>query len=360
MPVTFDPSTVDMSDFPSTGYAYDDPFAQSAHNNKKVTGKDLAQIQAAMLFGYRNAQRAMANTPGVQNGSLNGLPVAPFTIGLPGISEHRLTLTSGTSVTTSDVTGATALILEPHVGRGISLNDGFAWKRFEFDRQTIQLGTRTSGRPCDVFAKVSNGRFDYRLVEWSSGTARATAIVRKDGVYVMDGDYRWKYLGTFCTTSTTATEDSKKSRLLINHYNRVQRKLRAHDGANNWTSTNNAYETWNGGTTLGTARVDALFPSPSGDNLASLVFNGVVSNSGAAFSAIGIGLDSTTVNSATQISGAASTTLSGAYAAYREFASLGYHYFQMLQRPGSSGTTTFQGDGGVDYLFSALEGEVWG
>lgn len=67
-----------MSDFPSTGYAYDDPFAQSAHNNKKVTGKELAQIQAAMLFGYRYAQRAMANVPGVQNGSLNGLPANPL------------------------------------------------------------------------------------------------------------------------------------------------------------------------------------------------------------------------------------------------------------------------------------------
>lgn len=147
----------------------------------------------------------------------------------------------------TDQTGATAIILEPHAGRGISLWDGFAWKRFEFDRQTIQLGTRTSGRPCDVFAKVSNGRFDYRLIEWSSGTARASSISRKDGVWVLDSDPRFKYLGSFYTTSTTQTEDSNQNRYLWNVYNRTFRPLQRFETTSTpWTMNSSTFTQANG------------------------------------------------------------------------------------------------------------------
>lgn len=248
LPYEYDPEdpTLDMSGFP---LVFGDARLYPVHDKVRVPGKFLAQLQRAGLIGmnYANAARVAAGYSGLSNGVLNGMQSEPFAVGLPGISEHRLTLTSGTSVTTSDVTSATAIILEPHAGRGISLNDGFAWKRFEFDRQTIQLGTRTSGRPCDVFAKVSNGRFDYRLVEWSSGTARATAITRKDGVYVMSGDFRWKYLGTFYTTSTTATEDSNAKRYLWNAYNRAHRPLQRFETTSTpWTMNSSSFTQANG------------------------------------------------------------------------------------------------------------------
>lgn len=346
-----------MSDFPSTGYPYDDPFAQSAHNNKKVTGKELAQIQAAMLFGYRNAQRAMANTPGVQNGSLNGLPIAPFTVGLPGISEHRLTLTSGTPVTTSDVTGATAIILEPHVGRGISLNDGFAWKRYEFDRQTIQLGTRTSGRPCDVFAKVSNGRFDYRLVEWSSGTARATAIVRKDGVYVMDGDYRWKYLGTFYTTSTTTTEDSNTKRFVWNMYNRERRKLRVTDATNTWNYTTLTWRQANNSAANQVEIVIGLAGQTVDLTAIASSLNASVVNRYTS-----IGINSATVSGADShgVAGLDSAAQCQSIAKLKHYPAVGYSYYAWLEASGATGTTTWSGDNGdSSFISNGLIGDIW-
>lgn len=76
--------------------------------------------------------------------------------GASGICEGRLTLTSGTAVTTSDVTGATAVYFTPYVGERICLYiaDDFAANRlayYAFPEFAGALGTLTADLPYDVF-----------------------------------------------------------------------------------------------------------------------------------------------------------------------------------------------------------------
>jgi hypothetical protein len=66
----------------------------------------------------------------------------------------RLTLTAGTPVTTSDVTGATSVSLCPYLSDSIALYDGTRWIVANLPEFGIALGTLTSGKPYDVFAFV--------------------------------------------------------------------------------------------------------------------------------------------------------------------------------------------------------------
>jgi hypothetical protein len=83
-----------MSDYPSTGLAYDDPFAQASHNNKIVTGKELAQIQRVGLDGRSYAMlNALGAGAGVKSGSNNGttrrIPYVPTQV-LTKTDNYRL------------------------------------------------------------------------------------------------------------------------------------------------------------------------------------------------------------------------------------------------------------------------------
>ena len=142
----------------------------------------------------------------------------------------RLTLTSGTPVTTSDVTGATSIYYTPYVSNVISLWTGARWQPVEFSEYTLALGTLSSGKPYDVFAYLSSGALACEVLVWTNDTTRATAITIQDGRYCKSGDKTRLYLGTFYTTATTTTEDSAAKRYLFNAYNRVQKNTFSAEG----------------------------------------------------------------------------------------------------------------------------------
>jgi hypothetical protein len=131
-----------------------------------------------------------------------------------GIVEGRLTLTSGVPITTSDVTGATNVYFTPYRGNRIALFDGTGWRKYQFTELTLALGTLTSGLPYDVFIYDNAGTLTLELLAWTNGTTRATAIALQDGVPSKTGALTRRLLGTFVTTSTTATEDSDSNRYL--------------------------------------------------------------------------------------------------------------------------------------------------
>lgn len=145
---------------------------------------------------------------------------------VPHMCEGRLTLTSGTAVTVGDVTGATNVYFTPYGGNRISLYTGSAWEIVEFAETTEALGTLTSGLNYDVFGYNNGGTLDLEKVAWTNDTTRATALVLQDGVLVKSGATTRRFLGTFRTTSTTATEDSVTKRFLSNYYNRQTRGMK--------------------------------------------------------------------------------------------------------------------------------------
>lgn len=141
------------------------------------------------------------------------------------ICNGRLTLTSGTAVTTSDVTGATTIYFTPYGGNQVSTYDSSVWSGHTFTELSKALGTLTSGANYDVFIYNNSGALALELSSaWTSDTARNDALALQDGVYVKSADHSRRYVGTFRTTSTTATEDSAANRLVWNYYNRMERR----------------------------------------------------------------------------------------------------------------------------------------
>lgn len=164
------------------------------------------------------------------------------------VCEGRLTLTSGTAVTTTDVVGATNLFFTPYRGNNISLWNGAAWQSLTFNEVSMTLSGLIANRPYDVFAFINAGAVNLERVAWTSDTTRATALTMQNGVYVRSGDATRRYLGTFYSTGTTTTEDSLTNRYLWNYYNRAKRPMQRFDSTASWTYSALAWRQANGST----------------------------------------------------------------------------------------------------------------
>lgn len=267
------------------------------------------------------------------------------------ICEGRLTLTSGTPVTTTDVTGATSVYFTPFRGNRIALYDGSSsWSILTFSELTLALGTVTSGLPYDVFAYDNGGTVALEKLAWTNGTTRATNLTTQDGVLVKSGATTRRYLGTFYTTSTTATEDSEAQRLLFSYYHPVDKPLKAVDGTNSWTYTTASWRSANASTTAGVGRVAVMIGWA--ERPISVKATAFAANStGNVSCPAGIGIDSTTANSAKLLAGGGDTGVAQENSAvYEGVLAVGYHYIQRLEYSTATGTTTWYGDNGDSSL----------
>jgi hypothetical protein len=145
---------------------------------------------------------------------------------LPVVPGGRLTLTSGTSVTTSDVTGAGTLYYTPDVHNLIRLYDGTRWKLHTFTERSLAL-TLTASRAYDVFIYDNAGTLTLELsAAWNSdGTTRTDALTTQDGVKVKSGAATRLWLGTIYASASNQTEDSITKRYVWNKYNKAPRRL---------------------------------------------------------------------------------------------------------------------------------------
>ena len=194
------------STFPTTVDVFDpDP---PVDNFDDVMANDVGTLQDAMIA----TQTHIIN-------NLNGY--------IPG---GRLTLTTGTPVTTADVTGATTIYYTPYLHNVITLWTGTAWQPVTFTQVSHALGTMTAARGYDVFGYFSAGALAIEKLVWTSATARATAISLQDGRYCKTGDKTRLYLGSFYSTSTTATADAEATRFVWNMHNRRVRSLLVSNG----------------------------------------------------------------------------------------------------------------------------------
>lgn len=216
----------------------------------------------------------------------------------------------------------------------------------------------------DVFAIDSGGSAKLQFGgAWSSDTARADAIGLQDSIIMNNAAInaadsntiaakRGRLLGTIRTTTTIGqTEDSRSSRLIANVYNTVTRIAYCNDSTDSWTYSTDTYREINGGSTLGTGRVGILCPLASWDVKAECRHNasGTLGNR----RGTGVGIDSTTVNSAQAMteSSAASAHIVGAE--YSGYPGIGYHVLSFLERA-SAATTTWYGDGGLTLLKTGM------
>lgn len=358
---------------------------------------------------------------------------------LNGICEGRLTLTSGTPVTTADVTGATSVYFTPYSGNHISLYSGSVWNLYAFSETTLSLGTLVNAQMYDVFMYDNAGTLTLESNEWANATvtitnatpavvtwtghgmstgqsitfttsgglptglsantqyfvtvvnadtfklstslatvasatfiatssagsgthtghqpqARQTNIVLQDGVYVKSGATTRRYLGSFMTTTTTTTEDSVSKRFLWNNYNRVLRNMKVVDTTNTWTYST---ATWRQVRATLTNKFEAIFGLT--DTTVTIRGFHIASNSGGnVFTATGIGVNSTSVNSApVQAGGAANSQINLNACFYDGFAPLGYSSFNWLEIAQASGTSTWYGTtASVSFIQTGLTGFI--
>lgn len=275
----------------------------------------------------------------------------------PSLCEGRLTLTSGTAVTTSDVTAATSVYFTPFTGNRIALYDGSNWQRFSFSELTLSVPASTNTN-YDVFIYDAPG-LTLEAVAWSTDTTRATALVLQNGVYVKSGATGRRYLGTFRTTGSSGqTEDSASKRYLWNYYHRMLRRLKRIDTTNTWTYASASWQAANADSNNSVTLVIGL----SEDIVTVLVSARAIFDTGEA-GASGIGIDSTTVNSADLFgegAQAGATTVSmSTIARYNGFPGIGFHTLYWLEYA-RAGTITFGGDAGLATIQSGLLAEVFG
>lgn len=277
------------------------------------------------------------------------------------INQFRLTLTSGTPVTTADVTAATSIYLTPYNGNKIAIYDGTRWRLYASPELTFALGTLTSGLPYDLFVYDNAGTLTLEAAAWTNGTTRATALTTQDGVYVKTGATTRRYVGSFYTTSTTTTEDSAGGsttqvgarRFLFNAYNRASRSLQVFDTADFWAYATSAWRRANGATGVAnTVEIFVGLPDVAIDCalIGSLYLqaNGLSSQA-----ALAVGLNSDSAPAGP--SGIARINTDGGHlmmtAAYKGLLPLGYSKLSWIENGGGmSGTVIFVGDNGASLI----------
>jgi hypothetical protein len=93
---------------------------------------------------------------------------------LPLPHNGRLTLTSGTPVLTTGVTGATTIYYTPYLGNRTALFDGTDWQPMDFAEISVAVPS-TVFRLFDIFEYNNAGTLTLEIVNWNQPTAAITA-----------------------------------------------------------------------------------------------------------------------------------------------------------------------------------------
>lgn len=267
--------------------------------------------------------------------------------GFPGICGFRLTLETGVPLSTTDQTAKTTVYLTPDnlspwCGL-ISTYESSAWVLRKRTEVSASLSGLTAGLPYDVFAYDNSSTFTLDLVAWTNTTTRATALATQDSVYVKSGATSRLFVGTICIAATGQCEFSPLATtpklFLSNMYNRRVVSIRVIDATNNWTYSTSSYRQ-----TRASAANQFGYVSCDGTHLIDVRACGLATAPASTTGVNGIGIDSTTVNSA-QVNHTVLNATAGLAAYYGGRPAAGYHYVAWLEaRDVGSGTVTFSGD----------------
>lgn len=258
----------------------------------------------------------------------------------------RLTLTSGTAVTTSDVTAATTLYFTPYQGNRIALYDGSTgWALLTFTELNIAVPATTSTM-YDVFVYNNSGTAALELLAWTNDTTRATALTLQNGVYVKTGATTRRYVGSFRTTTVSGqTEDSAAKRFVWNYYNSVDRAMQLLVSTANWTYTAATWRQANNSTTNQVACVVGV--AEDAIEVATFADTSCDSSVQGAYGGSSVGVDVTNTTSSGSWYGLVSEMTATNYyqlcGGYNGVLAAGYHFLALLEYSSATGTRTWYG-----------------
>ena len=173
----------------------------------------------------------------------------------------RITLTSGTPITTTDVTAATTVFFTSYRGNRVPLYDGTGFVMTAFS-ELSQATTDSTKSPSAVGNNLNYDIFVWddagtlratRGPAWSSDTARGTGANTTElevvnGIYVNrfaitngPSAQRGTYVGTIRSNGSAQIVDSMTQRFVWNNYNRVPRPMRRLETTFTWTYNVNAW-----------------------------------------------------------------------------------------------------------------------
>lgn len=307
------------------------------------TASDNTKTNAVML----NAAPSIGNLAIFTdvNGTI-GDGGTPSTIALNDITDGRLTFTSGSPVTVADVVGATILYYTPYIGKNITLFDGTSiWNTLSFSELSIAIPS-TTNTMYDVLIYNNSGVPTLELQSWTNDTTRTVSLVRQDGVLVLSGSLTRRYVGTFRTTTVSGqSEDSVIRRWLWNYYNRVTKPMLFIDSTPSWTYSTAAWRQARGSTANQLDAIIGVIEDFIYISVGCLVGNSTITQR---TSAVGIGINSTTVNSSTyNVEGVFNSTVYATpYAYYNAYPpSSGRHIYTRLEYGDGTDTQTWEGTG---------------
>lgn len=318
--------------------------------------------------------------------SLNGLTGAlkfPLTPGL------KLTLTTGVATTEADVTGATSIFATPASHDYVEIYDATNWVPYQCVELTLALdsnsghtGYHQSGK--NFFLGVINDSGTRRLassVAWSGdttiGTGAGTAeteifegrLVNKVAMTVRFGSVsgntvsvaarQMTIIGGFRASADGQTEDSFAKRFLSNIFLTSRRPMKATETTDTWTYSTSSFRQANGAS----ANRLQYFSAAAGMEVHAIAAGAAITSTATARTvATGIGIDSTTVNSASFNVGlnTINTIFAAMTAVYNGYPGIGYHAVNWLEFGGGTDTQTWLGDGGSTAFNYGISGYVDG
>lgn len=320
----------------------------------------------------------VVNIPTGATYNINGSPHTHTTGGAaPHRPGGRLTLATGTPITTTDQSAKATIYYTPYNGDLVPIYNG-NWSEISFTELSLALdsnsghtGYHQSGKNFDLFIYSDSGTL--RLVSgpaWTNDTTRATALERVNGILmnaasmtarfgsssgntVTVAQDRGTFVGTFRASADGQTQVTTLNILLSNYYNREKATIIIKESTDFWSTTDTTWHSWNGSTAN---RVNVIFPDTAIPIELYFAFGTQEPAGWAAFG--GIGLDTTSANSS-QIGGPPTVAAAGnivpGFSIYRGYPGLGFHYLQLVEKAAGSGTTYFYGDQGLpsDLQFGA-------
>lgn len=267
-----------------------------------------------------------------------------------GVGDFRLSLTSGTPVTTADVTAATTLYCTPYRGNRIGLADALGNVTIRTSAEFSIAIPATTATMYDVFAFSNAGVPTLELLAWSNSgngtSARATAVVlTTTGFYTKSGDLTRRLIGSVYTgTVSGQTEVSATKMYVSNVYNRVRRPMIRQEGTASWPYTLATIRQANG---AAANQLDFIVSINDSAIDAQTMIN-VGSSSGAGIVVTtGIGLDSTSTflgePASIQILNANTPQL--IQGRYKAFPGVGKHFCSWNEYSAATGLTTWYASG---------------
>lgn len=295
----------------------------------------------------------------------------------PSPPQGRATLTTGTPVLSSPVSGATTVFYTPYVGRFVPLYNGTSFVMTDINGELSQATTDSTKSPTacaansnyDLFVWSDGGTFRCtRGPAWTSDTARGagagtTELVRVQGVLLNANSItngpaaqRGTYVGTIRTNGSSQIDyvvggasagGTAASIGLWNMYNRVSGTFNVRDSTSSWTYASTTRRSANNSNNNRISMIRGIdedgvwaFYSVVADGLSGL------------YAQTTIGLDSTSTKAADATTGSignVSTVEGSLGCAYSGLPGLGWHYLQALEFIGGTGTAVYYGGATNNY-----------